>query len=287
MKITILGCGHNGSTINGNNCILLEENRGANNVQRMLIDAGWDLPHMLKRGKVRPKDITDVYISHLHGDHIGGLEWLGFDRYDWATRPRPTKCNWDLILHANSLLMNEMWDHSLSGGMSSIEGIDATLETFFRLNPIRPNTTFEWCGWTFKLIQQIHIMSGSIITNTFGLLVTKPGHKTLYFVTDAQHCSPRQVEVFYREADIIFQDCELYPAKMMSQVHANYAQLAGYPEANSVKLSDDIKSKMWLTHYQDFYNDKKDFFGNECDWDALAEKDGFQGFVHVGQTFEV
>jgi hypothetical protein len=52
-------------------------------------------------------------------------------------------------------------------------------------------------------------MAGSVISNTFGLIMKKEGHKTLYLVTDSQHCSPHQVEVFYKEADIIIQDCEL------------------------------------------------------------------------------
>ena len=35
-------------------------------------------------------------------------------------------------------------------------------------------------------------------------------------------------------------------------VHASYAQLAGWPSANAVKLSPVIKARMYLSHVQDF-----------------------------------
>ena len=73
----------------------------------------------------------------------------------------------------------------------------------------------------------------------------------------------------------------------MSGVHANYLQLSGDPSANSVKLTDETKSKMWLSHYQDFVSENKDFFGKDCNWSERSVKDGFAGFVKVGQVFEI
>jgi len=138
------------------------------------------------------------------------------------------------------------------------------------------------------------------------------------------------MEEYYKQADIIYQDCECtgvnflyqegryvytkegktYPwpnepieamtllaegvkqeewgrFKFGSGVHANYAQLAGYPSANSVRLNADIKKKMWLSHYQDFVLANKDMFGNDVNWDEVAIEDGFAGFVKVGMQFEV
>jgi hypothetical protein len=251
------------------------------------------------KNNVNPKDITEVYISHQHSDHVGGLEFLGFSRYDWMSKPS----TWEKfksgfsapILIANNKLMQDLWDSSLRGGMSSLEDLDATLSTYFCPAPIQPNQSFLWCGWKCSLIQQIHIMTGSIITNTFGLFMEKAGHPSVYFVTDSQHCSPRQIEIFYRKADIIFQDCEcvgvdtlVRQSKFMSGVHANFAQLAGWQSANSVKLPDNIKAKMRLAHYQDFVSNGIDMFGNKCDWQQLAYDEGFpEGFATVGQTLEI
>ncbi len=286
MKITILGCGNAFSNYNFNQCFLLEENG-----RRMLIDYGYQAPAALQNAKIDIKSIDDIFISHLHADHIGGLEQMAFLRYDWANRPR----NWDENpdkkyaprLIGNVKLMDDLWNHSLKGGLESMEGFDATLGTYFEPTPIQPNEQWEWQGWKCDLIQQVHVMTGSVIMNTFGLIMKKEGHKTVYFTIDSQHCSPKQVEIFYKKADIIFQDCELSPVQFASGVHANYAQLAGYAEANSSKLSAEIREKMYLSHYQDFYNTKKDFFGEYCDWDKLAEQDGFGGFIKPGDVFEI
>ena len=43
---------------------------------------------------------------------------------------------------------------------------------------------------------------------------------------------------------------------------------------------------MWLTHYQDFVLNNKDAFGNIVKWDNVATREGFKGFLKVGQTFE-
>jgi hypothetical protein len=220
---------------------------------------------------------------------VGGLEGMAFLRYDWANTPRSwrerTAGNEAPNLIANHQLLRDLWNKTLSGGLESMEGFVADIGTFFRPIPIKDNQSFKWEGWTCDLIQQVHILTGSTIACTFGLFMSKEGHKSVYFTTDSQHCSPKQMEVFYKKADMIIQDCECTP--FMSGVHANYAQLAGYPEANSVRLSADIKAKMWLSHYQDFVSAGKDFHGNDCDWEAKAHGDGFAGFVKVGQTFEI
>lgn len=303
--------------------------------ERFLIDCGMQTPLALMKAGYKATDIDHIYISHAHADHVGGLEYFAFLRYDWMRRPRSYKeGSYAPKLIANELLLKDLWDKTLRGGLESMEGFVATIETFFEPIPVAPNKSIEWQGWKIDLRQQIHIMSGSMIMPSFGISFSKPGHKSLYFVTDSQHCSPRQMEEFYKEADIIFQDCECtgvnfqfeegqrvyiddtheaepvapWPTDEMealellargieggpwsrfqfgSGVHANFAQLAGYPSANAIKLNDNIKSKMWLSHYQDFVLHDKDMYGNPVNWEEEAKKCGFAGFVKVGQEFEV
>jgi len=291
MKITVVGCGNAFSKKNYNQCFLLEEDG-----RRMLFDFGTKIPRALDNLDIDINSINDVYVSHLHGDHIGGLEEMAFLRYDWVHKPRTYDKSTLKVprLIANKYLLDDLWKKSLRGGLESMEGFDACLETFFEPVPIEPNIAFDWMGWECKLIQQVHIMTGSIISNTFGLLMSKEGHETVYFTADSQHCSPRQMENFYAEADIIFQDCECTGINMktrnlnfMSGVHANYAQLAGWKTANSVNIGDEIRSKMWLSHYQDFVMEDKDYLGNDLNWNEHAKYCSFKGFVRVGQIIKV
>ena len=284
MQITVVGCGHAFSKSNFNQSFLVEENG-----RRMLIDCGFQVPNALNSLGVDFKSIDDIYVSHLHADHIGGLEYFGFMRYDWVNKPREAfSKGYAPRLIGNVQLLKDLWDKSLRGGMESMQGFVASIDTFFETDPIEPNESFTWQGWTVNLVQQVHIMSGSVITPSFGLIFSQIGHKSVYFTTDSQHCSPRQIEDFYSEADIISQDCECAGVNMKdkqfvfgSGVHANYAQLAGWESANSIKLSGKIRGKMILSHYQDFIMEGKDFMGNSVNWNATAVKDGFLGFARV------
>jgi hypothetical protein len=325
MKITVIGAGNAFSEENFNQSFIVEEGD-----RRMLIDCGFQVPGALRAAGFDYRDIHDIYISHLHADHIGGLEFFAFQRYDWGNKPRTAGSGSPTII-GNAQLLKELWDKSLRGGLESMEGFVASLGTFFHVRPVEPNQSFEWQGWTVDLIQQIHIMSGSIIMPSFGILFSRPGRKSVYFVTDSQHCSPRQIEDFYHRADLIFQDAEFIGVDVRyeegekilekdgemirksdldadnllfklaegwqefewsrfrfgSGVHASYAQLAGYPSANSIRLSADIKAKMWLSHYQDFVLHGKDMYGNDADWDAIISADGFAGKVERGMSFEL
>lgn len=288
MKITVVGCGNAFSAENFNQSFLVEEDG-----RKMLIDCGYQVPKALAFQNIDFKTIDDIYISHLHADHIGGLEYFAFLRYDWQKKPRKAPENAPRLI-GNVHLLENLWEKSLRGGLESMEGFVSTINTFFQTLPIEPNESFVWQGWTVNLIQQIHIMSGSVIMPSFGIMFSKEGHKSVYFVTDSQHCSPRQIEDFYTAADVIFQDCECVGVNMKekkyifgSGVHANYAQLAGWESANSIKLSSEIKGKMWLSHYQDFVPASKDMFGNPVDWEKETASEGFAGMVKVGMKFEV
>jgi ribonuclease BN (tRNA processing enzyme) len=293
MKIQVIGCGTAFSKINFNSSFLLEESG-----QRFLIDCGYQIPAALDHHGIDIKTIDSIYISHAHADHVGGIESVAFQRYDWKGKP----CHWSHFgnnceapfLYANQKLMCDLWNKTLRGGLESLEGLDADLETYFCTQPLPANDTFWWAGWKCSLIQQVHIMTGSVISNTFGLMMEREGHQTIYFTTDSQHCSPHQLEVFYRKADLIFQDCEVIGfdtttniSKFMSNVHANYAQLAGTFGCNSTVLPPEIKKKMWLTHYQDCVTQERDCFGYGCDWNARAKHDGFGGICKLGETYEV
>ena len=48
--------------------------------RHLLIDCGTDIRHSLYEQGVSHSTIDAVYISHLHADHVGGLEWLSFSK---------------------------------------------------------------------------------------------------------------------------------------------------------------------------------------------------------------
>lgn len=220
----------------------------------LLVDAGSDIRHSLFEQNKGFNDIKNVYITHLHGDHSGGLEWLALTRY--FTENSNGKPN----LYISETLLDDLWNKILAGGLSTLPNEEATLETFFKVHPIKHHEGFVWHNIHFKLVQTVHYYNNYELMPSFGLMFTY--NKTRIFFSSDTQFAPEQLIEFYNEADIIFHDCEITEYK--SSVHAHYSDL--------VLLPKDIKKKMWLYHY----NPGK--LPN-------AKKDGFLGFVSKGQTF--
>jgi ribonuclease BN (tRNA processing enzyme) len=249
MRLTFLGTGSAftcGDNYQSN--MLLEAPSG----RKLLIDAGSDVRWPLTNLGIRAADIHEIYISHLHGDHIGGLEWLGFSTY-FAKAPRP-------VLNLSGQLVAPLWEDSLKGGMGSIEGQIARLETFFDVRPVPPNGGFTFEGVKFTLIRVVHVMDGFDLMPCYGLLFTLNGIR-VFLTTDTQFTN--HLEVFYEKADVVFHDCETSPHR--TGVHAHYDQLRTLPER--------YRAKMWLYHHN----------GEPL---PAAKGDGFRGFVAQGQVFD-
>jgi ribonuclease BN (tRNA processing enzyme) len=253
MQLTFIGTGSAFTLENFQSNMLLEDSG-----KRLLIDCGSDARHALAKLGLGAKDIDALYVSHLHADHIGGIEWLGFSRY-FREGPKPE-------LFINERLADTLWDTCLRGGMSSHQGVSLTLDHFFaRVHRLPQNSSFLWGQTECHLIQTVHYMDAYEIVPSYGLILrlnSNPKVGEVLVTTDTQF-APSQLMVFYRRASVIFHDCETYPHK--SGVHAHYTEL--------ITLPPEVRAKMWLYHYQD---------GALPD----AKKDGFAGFVERGQTFE-
>jgi len=241
------------------------------NGKNLLIDCGSDIRWSLKENDMSFKDIDAVYVSHAHADHIGGLEYLGFTKY--FTRRAMLQNNVQDPMKLSTLfcergLICSIWDNSLRGGMEGLEGIDATIDTYFDVQPVNKNGSFIWEGLRFDIVQSLHISAKYKIVDSFGLMFTDDNGKRIYITTDVQFAPETSMKAYYKEADVIIHDCEtLY----RSGVHAHYDDLK--------TLSKDIKEKMWLCHYQD---NVLDDWNN---WKYKAQTDGFKGFLKQGVVF--
>lgn len=262
MKLTFLGTGSAFTSHNWQTNILVDFPDG----YKMLIDCGGDARFSLAEVGLSYLDIDGVYISHLHADHTGGLEWLAFTtKFDPRYRGKP-----DLFI--SEFLVEDLWARTLSGGLASMQNQINTLDSYFNVHTVPRNGTFKVSNHVdspeFRLVQTIHVLNGFTIVPSFGLMFASGGKK-VFITTDTQH-APNQINDFYQEADIIFQDCESTPFK--TGVHAHFSEL--------VTLHENIRKKMWLCHYSD------NVLVQSEGWAQKAEEAGFLGFIKKQQVFE-
>ncbi len=221
--------------------------------EKLLIDCGSDIRFSLYKEGFSHRDITDIYISHLHSDHVGGLEYVGL-----TTKFDPN-CNKPNLYLSHDIAAN-IWENTLSGGMKSIEGEITTLDSFFNIYSIGDQRYFSWKQINFELVKMIHINNGTYVMPTYGLFF-ELNNIQIFITTDTQLCDEK-LKKYYQEADIIFHDCET--SKYPTPVHSHYKEL--------VQLPEHIKQKIWLYGYQP----------GEL---PNATEDGFLGFVERGQKF--
>jgi ribonuclease BN (tRNA processing enzyme) len=269
MKLQFIGRGGAFAPISvGNSNMILTSESG----KMMLVDFGTTAPYIMRDEMgIDFKEIDSIYITHQHADHVGGLELFAFSRY---FMPK-TDSNGVFVkpkLYCIKTLMKELWDNTLKGGLESLQGKIMTLTDYFECKPVNENKSFDWEGYRFFPIQTVHVRSGYIIKNSYGLAINKIHYdngkhaytvksEAVYITSDTQF--DMGLMEFYKNSRMIFHDCETTPFK--SNVHPNYVDLLTLPV--------DIKKKMWLYHY----GQKIDSF----------EKDGFAGFVEKGQIFEL
>jgi ribonuclease BN (tRNA processing enzyme) len=85
MRVTIIGCGDAFGA--GGQLQTSFQVRGTSST--FLIDCGVTTLIGMRRLGIQPNDIDTVFVTHLHGDHFGGLPWLLVDAIYVSMRKRP------------------------------------------------------------------------------------------------------------------------------------------------------------------------------------------------------
>ena len=74
-------------------------------------------------------DMDAVLITHIHADHVGGLEELAFIM--------KMKYNRKLPLYIAETLVEPIWEHTLKGGLYQ-QGHISSLHDVFDVHPLKP-----------------------------------------------------------------------------------------------------------------------------------------------------
>jgi len=260
MEIHFLGTGSAFCFHNYQSNLLIKKNN-----HLLLVDAGGDLRFSLKDAGLCIQEIDAIYISHLHNDHIGGMEFVALFTY-FNPNCQPLK----LFIHEN--LVQTLWNNALKAGLTSVQEKQLSLEDYFNVRSVdSSNASFEWQNIHFTLIPTQHMFDGNKIIYTYGLMMHDLTSDYKVFFTGDTQFVPDMHKEAYQQANIVIQDCET--SEFKSSVHAHYL--------DNKTLPSQVKAKTYLWHYQD--NVVKDFEN----WQKRSLNDGFCGFVTRGACLRV
>ncbi len=280
LTLTFLGVGNAFAKRNFQSNALVEAWQGEPERQKapdhtLLIDFGTTGPQALHRlkgvpgfeylnrhGTVDYPRIGHVFITHQHGDHIGGLEELAllntFACAEAGGGFRPQ-------LISSPEILEDLWEHSLKGGLGVLQGRQTRLEDYFVPCPVRPGVAeagrCPWGGrYELKLFETDHVRLGvKYDWPSLGLVIREAASDASVFFSGDTGFDFEAYGGLMAQADVCFHEVHLGEEELA--VHSSLRQLRTLPDA--------IKRKTYLYHYGD-------------DWDSgpfeVVERE-FAGFA--------
>lgn len=264
MKMTFLGTGgaFSRNEENYHNNVLLETDDGT----KVLIDCGTTALQSLHELGIDPLDLDGVVVTHIHADHVGGLEELGFRGLFLGPRQRfdlycpnfvlPSRDGEPWYPHADAESCPDLWWNCLMGGMTHIQDeegrpVKASLETYFapQVHPswLDNRNRVDWFdigGIRCHFVTTEHVphkpSSGLVLESEQGCKVFFSADTTMKHKVDLE------------DFDVLFHDCMFMP-RYPSTVHTHFEELAELPE--------EVRRKIHLMHYGDPASAPTDLLG--------------------------
>ncbi|WP_240545963.1 MBL fold metallo-hydrolase [Paenibacillus artemisiicola] len=190
----------------------------------LMLDCGTTAHQSLHRLGKPLSDIDAVLISHIHADHVGGMEELAF-RMKFAFGRKP-------LLFVPEPLAGPLWETSLKGGLLQDEF--AALDDYFEVRLLQPGVRTELIpGLAAEPIRTAHIpnkISYSYVLNDD------------FFYSADLTFHPELLRALVEERGVrtIFHDCQLKPP---GAVHTTLKELESLPL--------HIRERIRLMHYDD------------------------------------
>ncbi|KOP64088.1 beta-lactamase [Bacillus sp. FJAT-18019] len=243
LKLQMLGTGSAfAKNYYNNNALIQDENF------TLLIDCGVTAPMALHQLDKTFNDVDALLITHIHADHVGGMEELAF--------MMKMKFNRKLPLYIAEALVEPIWEHTLKGGLYQ-QGHISSLQDVFDVYPLKPGVKTDISpGISVELIPTQHIPG----KDSYSLYLNDRIFYSADMVFDPQLLNELVNE---RDCEVILHECQLQGP---GEVHTTLDELLSLPE--------NIQERTYLMHYSD-------------DVEAFIGKTGIMEFVEQQRVYEL
>ena len=202
-----------------------------------LMDCGLLCPLGLCDMGVSQSQIEGVFISHLHGDHVSGLEELLYTNF-FAYQKRIDLWLPEGLLRSHSHYEGcDIWDNCLRASMeTSIHGHKKllTLDDYANIHILRPQNPIPIYGLQCEVFHVEHVP----MRPSYGIILDN----RIAFTSDCSFSKKRIEKLLERGIETIFHEVTFTPA-MPYNIHTSFEELAELPR--------EIAAHMILMHYGD------------------------------------
>jgi len=241
VELRFIGTGDSESFDYYNTNLLIEHQK-----KSLLVDCGWTAKRALHDLELGITDIDAIFITHVHGDHVFGLERFGFES-------RYVHNGYRIKLFVPKNVFPLLWDETLKGSMGySSDGLNI-MQDFFDV--ILVEDSFHWQGLDFQLFATPHTQGKP----SFGMRL--PHRFT--FTSDSNVIS--HFERLVEDDVYIFHDS--YVAGDFHPAHATVQEMRD-------TYSIELLKRIYLIHYDDAIASHED------------RLKGFSGWVKQGEVFQ-
>lgn len=211
-------------------------------------------------GLINYPAIQSVVVTHLHADHVGGLEELALmTRYNFPNAADTEHRRTELV--GSREVLSSLWEHTLKGGLGPLRGRPAQLADYFTIRTVcgrgegTPDRVRILDRYELIFFRTQHVqMINKYDWPSYGLLLAddRTGDTVLY--SGDTRFDPDSLGDMMARARLIFHDVQLEETE--DPLHPPLSALHTLPEP--------VRRKMVLYHYgDDWDNPQYDFVSKD------------------------